>query len=188
MGRTAVEPGPGQGSFDFPSELDIEPTVSFAPIELSKGVLEGDATRIVEYLELYVKAVKEIGRSRSNSIGFGALSTSSESVREVACQHEADPQWQEVKDRVVASRKTHMQKAGHYLIRRAEFRSRQADYWHKKGALTQEDVRGVRLPEDAYMLEGRWYGALNTPADINKTAARKKLYKDHERMQKAAGK
>jgi hypothetical protein len=188
MGRTAIRSGPGQGSFELPiDDIDV-PVMTYAPVELAPGILEGDATNIVRYLDLYVRAIKEIGRSRSNSIGFGALPANSVPVREVAYQHEADPEWQEVKDRVVASRRTHMQKAGHQLLRRAEFRRSQADYWQKRGALSKEDVSLVRFPEDAYMLEGQWYGALNLPADKEKTAARKKLYKDHERMQKAAGK
>lgn len=180
---------PGQGGFEFSTETTEDPVITYAPIELAPGILEGDATNIVRYLDFYVRAVKEVGRGRSNDIGFGELHVDRKIVREVAYQHGDNPDRQEVKDRVVASRSTRMERAGHLLNRRAEYRDKQAAYWQSKGALTQEDVAGVRLPEDAYMLEGQWYGSPDKPADKQKTKDRTRLYKQHRKyMDEAASK
>lgn len=174
-----------QGSmFDQLGPVNYEvPGVHYGPVELGGGVFEGDSTDISKYLGFYVDAIREIGRGRSNDIGFGALYNNSAPVREVAYQHD-NPDRVEVQRTVVDSRSTHMNRANQILLKRSRIREANARSWQNKGALTQADIQKIPLLEDANMLEGKWYGKTNEVSDTVKEAGRKKLYSTHRKYQK----
>ncbi|MBP6962209.1 hypothetical protein KBB49_01590 [Candidatus Saccharibacteria bacterium] len=174
-----------QGSmFDQQGPTNYEVAgIHYGPVELGGGVIEGDSTDITQYLGFYVDAVRQIGRGRSNDIGFGALYTNSSPVREVAAQHD-NPDKAEVQRTVVDSRLTHMNRANHILLKRSNIREANARKWQSKGALTQEDIEKIPLVEDAHMLEGKWYGKTSEVSDPEKSAERRKLYTTHKKYQK----
>jgi hypothetical protein len=169
---------PNQGSlFENMGQFNHEvPGVRFGRVELGGGVYEGDFTDISMYLKFYVDAIREIGRGRSNDLGFGALYVNGQAVTEVAAQHD-NPDRVEVQGVVVASRKTHMEKANYILARRAEIRQNTARSWIRKGALTEEDLNRVPLLEDVHSLEFKWYGNPTEASDEDMAKSRAQLYR-----------
>jgi len=159
------------------------PGIHYGPTELGGGVFEGDSTDITKYLGFYVDAIREIGRGRSNDIGFGALYANSSPVREVAYQHD-NPDRIAVQRTVVDSRSTHIERANQILLKRSRIREATARSWETKGALTMEDIQKIPLLEDAAMLEGKWYGETNEVSDPVKEAERRKLYASHKKYLK----
>jgi len=159
-----LQSGPGQGSMFEQNGMfnNIEePEISFAPIELAPGVREGDATDITHYLDLYVRAVKEVGRARSNSTGFGALSENAPRVKEFAREIDEDPDIAQAM--VVNNAPMHMNRSFEYLRRRHEFRRNAASKY--LGGLINQDYYDSLLPEYPENLQHQWYGKPDRVAD-----------------------